>query len=204
MSQPSPSPFPSRLPGAWIRTIVPHSLACQLPLTSIAGASVWGSSQALALESRSAALRTPAKIRTMTAGKNRRKRFFIFDSLIAAEQIAAECIAAAVSDAAPHTRNRTTHQPCSSTRPTGRLSRWLKLRTECVRRQIAHHFVPGMGLVLLDLGDQGAHLLEHRGRGIVIHVPLQQLQHIQAVVGVADEVSEKHVQTVVHGDEVVP
>src|SRR5262249_110655 len=56
-----------------------------------------------------------------------------------------------------------------------------ELRPEGVRGQVAEERVPRVAGVLFDLGDHRPHLVQHRGRLLVVDVALEQLEHVEAV-----------------------
>src|SRR5579859_2368557 len=84
---------------------------------------------------------------------------------------------------------------------------WLPLLTGLLERVYGHvtqQFVPRMFSVLLHLGNHFLHFLEHWWRGIVVNIALQQFEYVQPITGVAHEIGEEHIQSVVHRNKFVP
>src|SRR5580658_1824455 len=80
----------------------------------------------------------------------------------------------------------------------------LEAGVEGVIGQIAEQLVPRMIWPFLHVAYDSAHFVQHGGIIRVVQITLQELEHVDAVLRILNESREKHVQAVIHGDEVVP
>src|SRR5690348_5474838 len=76
--------------------------------------------------------------------------------------------------------------------------------SKCIGSKISQQFVPNVVWILLHFRDDGPHTSQHRGFLLFVDITLQELQHVEPILGIQDERSKQDIETVIHGDEVVP